>query len=432
MRRFLMGTSQVLNKQETEKICPECKSNIPVHKGYISWCECGYNVKINYFERPQTKLNKLYDQLGDKRGKRIYKKLIAKKELVSEVTFSKVLVFLLATLIHLVSIISLSLGSYLLTFHNSNYLLIACGLGLLGISWLARPRAPKLEKTEHLISREEFPYLFSAADQLADAMKVRRIDGIVINEDFNASVTQIGWTKRNIIKIGYPLFSLLEPEEQMAILAHEFGHIKNGDLTRSFYIGSALFTIQTWYELLEPVPLDERENMGIAELPVYYLMALISQIPYLFYFLLVHFLYDDAQKGEYLADERSAKTVGYHHLIEAMKKFEYAETFYSTVRDVALKQNKLNLFHVMYERIITMPLREKERLWRCSQMESAKLDATHPPTYYRVQMLEKFSAMPYSPAVDKEVLSKIRGELDSQQKRIQEQLIENYRYELNY
>lgn len=427
-----MGTGQVLNKQETEKLCPDCESKIPVHTGYISWCECGYNVKINYFESQQTKLNKLYDRLGNKRGKGIYKKLIARKELLPGMTLSNLLVFMLATLVHLVSIISLILGSYLLFFHNSNYLFLAAGLGLLGVSWLARPRAPKLDKTEHLIAREEFPNLFSAVDQLADAMKVRKIDGIVINEDFNASVTQIGWTRRNIIKIGYPLFSILEPEEQMAILAHEFGHIKNGDLTRSFYIGSALFSIQTWYELLEPVPLDERENMGIAELPVYYFMALIAQIPYLFYFLLVHFLYDNAQKGEYLADDRSANTVGYHHLIKAMKKFEYAETFYSTVRDMAINRNKLNLFHVMHERIVTMPLREKERLSRCSQMESAKLDATHPPTYYRVQMLEKFSARPFSPAVDKEVLSSIRGELDSQQERIQEQLIENYRYELNY
>lgn len=427
-----MGMAKVIYKNETEKICPDCQSRIPVHKGYIPWCECGYNLKINHSERPQTKLSRLYELLGNKRGESIYKHLIAKTELLPGKYFSKMIAFILATVVHLVSLSTLILGIYLLFFYNNNYLLIAGGIGLLGISWLARPRVQRLGATENCVSREDFPSLFSAADQLADTMKVRRIDGIVINEDFNASVTQIGWARRNIIRIGYPLFSLLEPEEQMAILAHEFGHIKNGDLSRGFYIGSALFTIQTWYELLEPVPLDERENMGIAEVPVYYLMALIAQIPYLLYFLMVHFLYDDSQKGEYLADDRAAKTVGFHHLIEAMKKFEYAETFYSTVRDVAIKRNKLNLFHVMYERIVTMPLREKERLSRCSQMESAKLDATHPPTYYRVQMLEKFSAMPYSPAVDKEVLSKIRGELDSQQKRIQELLIENYRYELNY
>ena len=426
-----MGTGQVLYKQETEKICPECQSKIPIHKGYVSWCECGYNIKINNSERPQTKLNRLYDQLGNKRGERIYRSLIAKKEFSPGMRFSKMPVFLLATLVHFVSISSLFLGIYLIAFHNSNYLLIASGLGLLGISWLARPRAPKLEKTEHLIPRDQYPNLYSAADQLADAMKVRRIDGIVINEDFNASVTQIGWRRRNIIKIGYPLFSLLEPEEQMAILAHEFGHIKNGDLTRSFYIGSALFTLQTWYELLEPVSLDERENMGIAELPVYYLMVIIAQIPYLLFFLLVHLLYDDSQKGEYLADDRAAKTVGYQHLITAMGKFEYAETFYSKVRDVAITRIEMNVFNALEEQLLTMPLREKERLSRCAQLESSRLDATHPPTFYRVQMLEQVRSIPPSPPVNKEIIKKIPSELESQQKRIQDMLIENYRYHLN-
>lgn len=202
-----MGTGQVLYKQETEKTCPECQSQIPVHKGYVSWCECGYNIKINNSERPKTKLNRIYEQLGNRRGEKIHNSLVAKKEFSSGMLFSKLPVFLLATLIHLVSISSLLFGIYLLTFHNSNYLLIASGLGLLGISWLARPRAPKLEKSEHLLPRDEFPYLYSAADQLADAMGVPRIDGILINEDFNASVTQIGLGRRNIIKIGYPLFS---------------------------------------------------------------------------------------------------------------------------------------------------------------------------------------------------------------------------------
>jgi heat shock protein HtpX len=427
-----MGTGQVLYQQETEKICPECQSKIPVHKGYVSWCECGYNLKINNDESPQTKLNRIYEQLGKKRGKKIYINLKTKKDFFLGIDLSKMPVFLLATLIHLVSISTLFLGVYLITFYNSNYLLIAGGLGLLGVSWLARPRAPKLEKNEQLIPRAEFPNLFSAADQLADAMKVPRIDGIVINEEFNASVAQIGWGRRNIIKIGYPLFSVLGPEEQMAILAHEFGHIKNGDLSRSLYIGSALFTIQTWYELLEPVPLDERENMGIAELPVYYLMVIISQIPYFLFFLLVHLLYDDSQKGEYLADDRAAKTVGYQHLITAMEKFEYAETFNSKVRDAAISRTGMNVFNAMEEQLLTMPLREKERLSRCAQLESSRLDATHPPTAYRVKMLEQFRGLPASPSVNKEMIKKIPGELVSQQERIQDLLIENYRYNLNF
>ncbi|MBT2661469.1 M48 family metallopeptidase [Bacillus sp. ISL-45] len=332
---------------------------------------------------------------------------------------------------HLISISLFLLGLYLLIFQNANFMFIAAGLILLGIAWLARPRVPKLDKDEHLIARQEFPFLFEAVDQLADAMQVKRIDGIIIDDEFNASVAQIGWRRRKIIKIGLPLFSLLEPEEQLAILAHEFGHISNGDLTRSFYIGTALYTLQTWYELLNPVPIDEYDSMGFFEIPVYYFMAFLALIPYSIFLLLVHLLFDDSQKGEYLADERAAKAVGYKHLISSMEKFQYADTFYLKIRELAVRKNTINLFNAVHEQIKIMPGREKERLSRLAQLETSKLDSTHPSTAYRIKLLENLKASPSSIAVGKGTLAKMQKELETQQTRIQEEVVENYRYVLN-
>ncbi|MGV2939455.1 M48 family metallopeptidase [Mesobacillus sp. LC4] len=338
---------------------------------------------------------------------------------------------MIATLVHLISISLFLLGFYLIIFQNDHYILIAAALVLFGIAWLARPRVPKLDKDDHLISRQDFSFLFEAVDQLADSMHVKRIDGIIIDYEFNASVAQIGWRRRRIIKIGLPLFSIMEPEEQLAILAHEFGHISNGDLTRSFYIGTALYTLQTWYELLNPVPIDEFDSMGFFEIPVYYFMAFLALIPYSVFLLLVHLLFDDSQRGEYLADERAAKAVGYKYLISSMEKFQYADTFYLKVRELAVRKNSLNLFDAVHEQIKRMPDREKERLSRLAQLETAKLDSTHPPTFYRIQLLEKLKAAPSSSAIGKSTLAMMQKELGTQQTRIQEEVIENYRYVLN-
>lgn len=348
-------------------------------------------------------------------------------------TFSGIFAFFLATVVHLVSLSFILLGFYLFIFKHDSYLALAGALCLFGIAWLARPRLPKLEDSANVVSREDFPYLYSVADQLADAMNVSRIEGIVIDEEFNAAVTQIGWRRKKYIFIGLPLFSLLECEEQTASLAHEFGHLSNGDLSRTFYIGTALYTLHTWYELLRPVSHDEYSNdeFDFLKFFSYYLSAAIAQIPYLLLFLLVHLLYDGSQKGEYLADDRAAKTVGYQYLISAMAKFQHEGTFYSKVRETAVKKNKTDLFEAIKEELHTMPLREKERLSRIAQLETSRLDATHPPTAYRIMMLEKFRSLPSTTAVSKEGLMKMQKELMTQKTIIQEKLVENYRYELN-
>ncbi|UYZ21915.1 M48 family metallopeptidase [Mesobacillus jeotgali] len=414
-----------------EYVCPDCSSAIPFNKGYVSWCDCGYNMDHSPSEKTGSKLNALYEKLGNKRGQKVFQELVSQQELRQRISFSKSLAFMAATIVHLISISLFLLGLYFLIFQNDHFMFIAAGLILLGIAWLARPRVPKLDKDEHLISRQEFPFLFEAVDQLADAMQVKRIDGIIIDDEFNASVVQVGWRRRKIIKIGLPLFSIMEPEEQLAILAHEFGHISNGDLTRSFYIGTALYTLQTWYELLNPVPIDEYDSMGFFEIPVYYFMAFLALIPYSIFLLLVHLLFDDSQKGEYLADERAAKAVGYKYLISSMEKFQYADTFYLKIRELAVRKNTMNLFHAVHEQIKIMPDREKERLSRLAQHETSKLDSTHPPTAYRINLLENLKAAPTSLAVGKGTLAMMQKELETQQTRIQEEVIENYRYVLN-
>lgn len=411
--------------------CPDCQSDIPNIKGFVTWCECGYNINLKPSEKPKSKLEKMHDYIGDKMGQRIFNGLIQKDELFPEKSSSKLLAFLIATCIHFTSIIAFIVGVYFLVFQYTNYISVAAGLCLLAITWIARPRIPKLAENEHLIKREEYPSLFTAVDELANAMNVKSIDGIVIDDRLNASVTYIGWKRKKIITIGYPLFSILEPEEQLAILAHEFGHIANGDLTRTFYIGTALFTLEKWHQLLEPVPLEERENMGFFELPAYYFMALCAQVPYLIYYSLIHLLFVDKQKGEYLADYRAAKACGYEYLISSLKKFDYNEIFYSTIREIAITRSKNNLFHHLQKNITSMPDREKERLSHISMLEASKLDSTHPPTFYRIKMLEKLKASPSHFPIKRETLVNIGQELDTQQAAIQEQLIEDFRYRLS-
>ncbi|MFT4415820.1 M48 family metalloprotease [Fredinandcohnia humi] len=415
--------------EEANFTCPDCNATLPVNKGYITWCECGYNVQPTESEDFKSKLDLIYDSLGKKVGEYIFLSMKKNIKVTTRITFTKVIALLIATVVHLISISSFSLSIYLI-INNSSIFTLLVGFFLLGVAWSTRPKIPKLSKGENLIRREDFPNLFGAFDKLADSMGVKKVDGIVINNEFNASVTFIGWKRKKIIMIGYPLFYILEPEEQFAIIAHEFGHIANGDITRSFFIGTALHTLVNWYQLLLPTSLDERENGGILEIPFYYFMILCSKLPYFVFYLLVHLFFTDKQKGEYFADYKAATACGSNHLISSLEKFNYYNTFASTVAQTAIRRDDKNLFSNLKHNLSVMPEREKDRLKLLDKMELSKLDSTHPPTYFRIQVLKTVQPVNNAFPIPSSLLVLANQELNQVKEDVQQQLSEDYRYNL--
>lgn len=409
--------------------CASCGQMIDVHPGYVKWCEhCLDNVKGNKSEEQQSRLERMYTAFGERAGKALYEKEHNRRAEKPAFTVQSAMAYILATGIHLISAILLLLAVYLFIAKTDSIAAIVSGFLLLGVSWLARPRLPGLEKGEHILTREDLPELYEVLDRLCADMGSRQIDGIILNGEYNASIQMIGIKNKVILRLGLPLLSVLEEQETAALIGHEIGHLINGDLTRKSYIGYALFTVYTWIELLEPTSEQMQFEYTVLEWVSAYVQKLLAFFPKVLFYSLLYLLFHNSQRAEYFADDVAAKVAGREASISLMEKLGYDPVYYYAIRKAALTA-KQSFFDILTEQFADMPDKEKRRLHKIGELEKSKIDDTHPPTCYRINYLKSRDSRVPIITPDSGKMNKIKQELAPYQPDIGRGIVEEYRYD---
>jgi Zn-dependent protease with chaperone function len=119
-------------------------------------------------------------------------------------------------------ILLLKLGKLLFVIGAALWMLLRSSLSAL----LMRFPIPQGQE----IAREDAPPLFAAIDRMRQRMRGPAFHHVLITEDMNAAVVQrpsfglIG-SSRNYLILGLPLLESLSPEEALAVVAHEYGHL---------------------------------------------------------------------------------------------------------------------------------------------------------------------------------------------------------------
>ncbi|MFZ5723387.1 MAG: M48 family metalloprotease [Pseudomonadota bacterium] len=80
------------------------------------------------------------------------------------------------------------------------------------------------------VTREEAPALFARLDDMRARMQGPRFHHVLLTDELNAAVVQhprfglFGW-EENYLILGMPLLQVLDADEAMAVVAHEYGHL---------------------------------------------------------------------------------------------------------------------------------------------------------------------------------------------------------------
>jgi Zn-dependent protease with chaperone function len=175
---------------------------------------------------------------------------------------------------------------------------------------------------------------------------------------------------------------------------------------------------------------DEVE--GIFGLISAFFMKGLALIPYGFYLIMIHLLWQDKQRAEYYADLVAADLTGTKASVSLMEKILYSQVFYHTVQKAAVTKSGSQLLTSLREKIEKLPSKEIRRLKRLSQLELSKLNLTHPPNAYRIQFLEKQPFFTSRLSITEEQNKKIDRELAVHEERIQETLVYEYLDSLYY
>lgn len=80
------------------------------------------------------------------------------------------------------------------------------------------------------LTRQEAPALFAAIDDMRQRMRGPRFHHVLLVDDVNAAVVQrpllgLFGLPRNYLLLGLPLLESMSPEEALAVVAHEYGHL---------------------------------------------------------------------------------------------------------------------------------------------------------------------------------------------------------------
>lgn len=163
------------------------------------------------------------------------------------------------------------------------------------------------------ITASEAPALFAALDDMRRRMKGPRFDQVLVVDGVNAAVLQrpafglVGWP-RNYLLLGLPLLEALPPQEALAVVAHEYGHLA-GSHGR---FGAWIYRLRiTWGTV-----------QAFAEQVQGWLGRLVAPLVrwYAPYFNAYSFVL--ARDDEYRADAASAELVGRQPAVNALKRVQ--------------------------------------------------------------------------------------------------------------
>src|SRR5439155_2860384 len=145
------------------------------------------------------------------------------------------------------------------------------GVALIGLAWLMHPRFAKLDPDARVLEPEQAPQLYRMVGEIAEQVGAKPVWRITVSPQFNASVNKIGIRRRCVVNLGLPLWNLLQPQQRIAVLAHEMGHEVNGDLRRGWLVGTSLGSLAELYRSMYPEgyvgeSLQAQISVGIAKL----------------------------------------------------------------------------------------------------------------------------------------------------------------------
>uniref|UniRef100_UPI000A371DAD M48 family metallopeptidase n=1 Tax=Streptomyces sp. NRRL B-24572 TaxID=1962156 RepID=UPI000A371DAD len=300
-----------------ERDCPECGKPVAEGGQYVTWCAaCDWNVDPEVRdEEPPGRIERVRRRLAQRYGEQLLADLADPAAGAepgaadgarpgTRLGVAGRFATALAVTVHGVTVALLAGGLWLLVGCWGRGALPVLGGFLIGLAVVLRPRFRRLPKDEShrtVLRPADAPRLFALLDEVAGTVGTAGVRAVVIDAEFNASVSTHGIRQHRVLRIGLGLWEVLSPQERIALLGHEFGHYAHGDTRHSLLVGGAFQSLGTWRYTLAPAP---------AHTLVEHFANLVTAVPRLLVdgllVLLEHLTLRQSQRAEYLADSTAA------------------------------------------------------------------------------------------------------------------------------
>ncbi len=206
-------------------------------------------------------------------------------------------------------------------------LLVICGVfgmagslvSLLMSKWMAK-RTTGTEIIEQPRTADE-KWLLDTVSELSQQAGIKMPEvGIFPSQQSNAFAT--GWNKNDaLVAVSHGLLSRFRPEEIRAVLAHEIGHVANGDMVTLALIQGVVNAFVMFFariigHTVDRVVLKNEEGHGIG----YFITTIFAEIVLgILASIIVAWF---SRRREFRADEMGAQLAGNHAMIGALQRLK--------------------------------------------------------------------------------------------------------------
>ncbi|WP_327064827.1 M48 family metallopeptidase [Kitasatospora sp. NBC_01302] len=426
------------------RTCPQCGAAYDADPRFSEWCPgCEWNLGA---ELPANSSAERGRSRERERAEKLYERLAAGSAEGRRRGPARPAALALAALVHLVTLLVVAASLWLLLTGQVFFILL--GLVGLGLAYLLRPRLGGRREDPALVTREQAPQLYALSDQVSQALGTRAPGRIRVQSGYHTGYARLGMRQEVEVTVGMALWTVLTPQERIALLAREIGHGATRDPRSDLWLRVALDTLDAWYALLAPGAGDELMRNRIESSSQYHALpgtgilpqmganarkALMEDLTVRLLMLcalpvrwarnaLHRLILAGSQHAEYQADGLAAR-VGSSRAAASMLDalhLEASATAYlrkqctltghsAVARPADIAQA---LWDGLAQYVDSVPDIERERRRRLAARQGTAVDAWHPPTHLRIRLQAQRPEQPAALLADAVDWSAIHAELE--------------------
>lgn len=378
--------------------CPKCRAEITSDPRATTWCQaCDWNLDPQP-TKPLRRMQRIVATRSDKLALRLFDQVRAHPQTQRRGKLIAAIVWSLAIAVHLVTV-AVFAAAVLLALTSFIFLpfrVVGAAI-LVMIAGYVQPFRWRRAPQRVTLTRQDAPALFSLTDEVAAAIGARGVHVIRLSSEFNAHYFATR-RDRTGIGLGLTLWSILEPQERVALIGHELGHGVNGDLRSTKLVNWALISLNAWYLLFRPSTRRRRTRAGspasaivmISEdLLAPLILAPITIMIICFGRALGLIANRHGQRCEYYADELSARAAGTAAAVGLAEKLLIGDTCRRVLVQAARFSRGADPWREIKAEVDAIPPGEWERRRRLARRRLNRIDVSHPPTQLRAELLRE-------------------------------------------
>jgi heat shock protein HtpX len=372
-------------------ICPRCRTAAVTARDATPWCpSCEWN--LDHFE-PARRPPELGWRWVDRATHRVAWRLtagqftkLADGPLARRgVSPARAVTLTVAVLLLLFVALLAGAGCWLILYDFPRFTILP-GVALLGLAVALRPRFGGMDEEAHFLDRDEAPELWSLVDRIAAHTGAPAPHFVGLDYSLGAYTTTVGLRRRRILCLGGPLWSVLDPQERVALVGHELGHFVNGDLRRGPLTHVALTTLGRLAALTRPG--GGAALNGFVDVIIAGVQWMLARLIMGVHLLVVWIGQRDAQRAEYLADEIGARAAGSAAAVRLLDVLLMQDALDTVIRREARARRGGTAWRAAAADARAELAAAVPGLRQLSRRDETSLFATHPPTGLRARMLE--------------------------------------------